>query len=98
MWFDVQSALKEILNNSPAVGPADCDSRDSRDSLGHESQESQESQHRQSPQSGSVSPQAKKLPTHPPICASCGVGDWTVAVTDENGRKLHVPCWKREQE
>ena len=37
------------------------------------------------------------LPTHPPACAACGLSDWTVAVTDKDGRRLHVFCWQRER-
>ena len=35
-----------------------------------------------------------RLPTHPPTCAVCGASDWTVALTNRTGRKLHVSCWK----
>ncbi|WP_347268068.1 hypothetical protein [Paracoccus sp. (in: a-proteobacteria)] len=37
-----------------------------------------------------------RLPTHPPTCAACGLADCLVAVTDRQGRKLHVPCWQAE--
>lgn len=43
------------------------------------------------------SPAARRradLPVHPPTCAVCGVQEWTVAMTDRSGRKLHVSCWK----
>lgn len=42
------------------------------------------------------SPRAARLPTHPPSCAICGMAEWTVAMTDRRGRKVHVSCWKRE--
>lgn len=29
----------------------------------------------------------------PPTCAFCGVSDWTVNLTEPDGRKLHVHCW-----
>lgn len=32
--------------------------------------------------------------SHPPACAICGKADWTVALTDIDGRRLHVGCWK----
>lgn len=32
--------------------------------------------------------------SHPPVCAICGKADWTVALTDIDGRRLHVGCWK----
>src|SRR6056297_880200 len=41
---------------------------------------------------------AAALPTQPPTCAACGVADWHVFLTDTNRRKLHVACWRAEQE
>ena len=32
----------------------------------------------------------------PPTCAHCDRTDWTVSVTDPDGRKLHVVCWQAE--
>jgi len=40
---------------------------------------------------------APHLPRQPPTCAACGLTDWTVSVTEPDGRKLHVACWKGEQ-
>lgn len=39
-----------------------------------------------------------RLPSHPPTCAICEVQSWTVAMTDRDGRKLHVSCWKGESQ
>ncbi|SRR6056297_3913093 len=41
---------------------------------------------------------AAALPTKPPTCAACGVADWHVSLTDTDRRKLHVACWRAEQE
>ena len=35
---------------------------------------------------------AATLPTEPPTCAVCGVADWRVALTEPDGRRLHVAC------
>jgi len=32
----------------------------------------------------------------PPTCAVCGVTDYTVAMTDQDRRTLHVACWNAE--
>ncbi len=34
-----------------------------------------------------------RLNNTPPTCAFCGVSDWTVSLSDLDGRKLHVQCW-----
>lgn len=31
-----------------------------------------------------------------PTCARCGLTDWLVAITEPDGRQLHVECWKAE--
>lgn len=36
------------------------------------------------------------LPSTPDVCAVCGIADWTVSLTEPDGRKLHVKCWKAE--
>ena len=40
---------------------------------------------------------AAHLVWHPPTCAACGLSDWTVSVTEPDGRKLHVQCWKESR-
>ena len=35
-----------------------------------------------------------RLPSAPAVCAICGRADWTVSLTDTDGRKLHVACYK----
>ena len=35
---------------------------------------------------------AANLPAAPPVCAVCGVADWTVSLTEPDGRRLHVAC------
>lgn len=36
------------------------------------------------------------LPIAPSICAICGDADWTVSLTDMDGRRMHVACWKSQ--
>jgi hypothetical protein len=40
---------------------------------------------------------AAVFPTEPATCAVCGVADWQVSMTDTDGRRLHVPCWRAEE-
>lgn len=41
---------------------------------------------------------ARSHPSQLPKCAVCGLSDWTVALTDKNGRQLHVFCSKQDRE
>ena len=40
---------------------------------------------------------AAALPSSSPTCAACGVADWMVAVTEKDGRTLHVSCMRTEE-
>ncbi|MFK7875859.1 MAG: hypothetical protein AB8B71_08760 [Paracoccaceae bacterium] len=37
-------------------------------------------------------------PQTPPTCALCHAADWTVSLTEEDGRNLHVTCWVRHNQ
>lgn len=36
------------------------------------------------------------LPSAPSVCAICGDADWTVSLTNADGRKMHVACSKSQ--
>lgn len=40
---------------------------------------------------------AAHLVWHRPTCSACGLTDWTVSVTEPDGRKLHVQCWRESR-
>ena len=48
------------------------------------------------PVPGGDGPPRRMLPTQPATCDICGASDWRVAMTDRQGRTLHVRCWKAE--
>lgn len=50
------------------------------------------------PATEAVRRRAASFPIWPPTCSACGATDWRVAITEPDGRKLHVECWKVEQE
>ena len=37
------------------------------------------------------------VPVTAPTCADCGATDWTVAVTEPDGSRLHVACWAKRK-
>ena len=104
MWFDAKAKLAEIEERLPAksanpakqptVAQAEFSSLASladanRQDRGFSSSGGRVSgTHRRNP----------SLPHTPPICAHCGISDWTVSLTDIHGDKLHVACWQERQE
>jgi hypothetical protein len=34
----------------------------------------------------------------PPTCYLCGKADWTVSLTEPDGRQLHLACWNKSRE
>jgi len=47
---------------------------------------------KQIPEVSARAPRDRELPTQPPLCCVCRIADWQVALTQPNGRKLHVHC------
>lgn len=97
MWFDARTHLAQIASN-PSETSA------SQDSIARcVSQVSQVSQplevlgpvFRVACNSG-IAARSAALRNLPPTCAACGVADWLVALTEKDGRTLHVSCWRAE--
>jgi hypothetical protein len=95
MWFDAHAKLAEIATQAPAARPV------SQVSQVSQPPEAQKPAFRVASVATVATPltatvRAAALPDSPPTCAACGVADWKVAVTEKEGRTLHVSCCRAE--
>lgn len=103
MWFDAQKALAEIEGGDKPLSTI-LMSRLSRVSQRTGSETANSRPNVAVVATGAVEKHefdkatVRRLPTHPPACAVCGLSDWMVAVTDRTGRRLHVACSKQDRE
>jgi hypothetical protein len=90
MWFDARAAL-ESIGGGARTGAE-------REQFAEFAEFATPQRPKLVPMTDGARRRAAALPTNPPTCAACGVADWHVSLTDTDRRKLHVACWRAEQE
>lgn len=94
MWLDTRAKLAEIVTQTPTAPPVSQVSRPPEAQKPAFCVASVATV--ATPLTATARARAAALPNSPPTCAACGVADWKVAVTEKEGRTLHVSCWRAE--